>query len=84
MVSWFMATVAFDTHAYIKKLKSVGVSEEQAEVQAEALSNAFGEELVTKQYLKAEIERLELRLTVKMGALIALAVGIIATLIRLR
>jgi hypothetical protein len=79
-----MATVAFDTHAYIKKLKSAGVSEEQAEVQAEALSNALGEELVTKQYLKAEIERLELRLTVKMGALIALAVGIIATLLRLK
>ena len=76
--------MAFDTHAYIKKLKSVGVSEEQAEVQAEALSNALGEELVTKQFLKAEIERLELRLTVKMGALTALAVGIIATLLRLR
>jgi len=26
--------IAFDTHAYVKKLVAVGVSEEQAEVQA--------------------------------------------------
>jgi hypothetical protein len=29
-----MSGVVFDTHAYIKKLKAVGFSEEQAEVQA--------------------------------------------------
>ena len=50
-----------------------------------------GEQLVTKQYLdmrltevKAEIECLELRLTVKMGTSMALAVGIVAALLKLR
>ena len=33
-----MATLTFDTHAYIKKLKAVGFTEEQAEVQAETLA----------------------------------------------
>jgi hypothetical protein len=32
----------------------------------------------------AKIERLELRLTVKMGALITLAVGVVATLLKLK
>ncbi len=33
-----MASVlAFDTHAYIKKLRDAGVSEEQAEIQTEVL-----------------------------------------------
>jgi hypothetical protein len=50
-----------------------------------------GEQLVTKQYLdmrltevQAEIERLELRLTIKLGALMALAVGIVTALLKLR
>jgi hypothetical protein len=30
-----MAFPAFDTHAYVKRLKSVGFNEEQAEAQAE-------------------------------------------------
>jgi len=93
-----MATVTFDTFAYVKRLKSAGFTEEQAEAQVGALSEALGEELVTRQYLDmllsdvnkgisdldAKIERLELRLTVKMGALIALAVGIVTTLLKLK
>ncbi len=32
-----MPAVAFDTHAYVRKLRDVGVPEAQAEVQIEAL-----------------------------------------------
>ena len=32
-----MSVLVFDTHAYVKRLTSVGFTEEQAEVQAEAL-----------------------------------------------
>ena len=37
-----MSAITFDTHAYIKKLTAVGMPEEQAEVQAQAIA-----ELVT-------------------------------------
>ena len=69
--------VSFDTLAYAKKLKSVGFTEEQAEVQAEALSDLINDQLATKQDLK----ELELRMTVKVGAmLIALAMILFAGL----
>ncbi len=46
-------TITFDTHAYIKRLKSVGFTEEQAEVQAETFAEIIEERLATKQDLKA-------------------------------
>ncbi|MBY0278843.1 CCDC90 family protein [Candidatus Binatia bacterium] len=57
--------VTFDTLAYAKRLRSAGLSEEQADVHAEALASALGEVLVTKQDLrdlatKADVHRLEL------------------------
>ena len=44
--------IAFDTLAYAKKLKVVGFTEEQAEVQAEALAEMVNETLATKRDLK--------------------------------
>ena len=69
--------VVFDTLAYAKKMKAVGFTEEQAEVQAEAISDLINDHLSTKQDLK----ELELRLAVKVGAmLIALAMILFAGL----
>ncbi len=54
--------IAFDTLAYAKKLKSVGFTEDQAEVQAEALAQIIDERLATKQdifSLKRDIEELK-------------------------
>jgi len=47
-----MSVLVFDAHAYVKKLKGVGFSEEQAEVQAEVLSSLIEEQLATKRDLK--------------------------------
>ncbi len=54
--------VAIDTFAFVKKLKSAGMNEEQAEAQAEAINSVLVnfqnkrlEELATKADLKAEI-----------------------------
>jgi len=44
--------LAFDTHAYVKKLVTVGVSEKQAEVQAETLTELLDNNLATKRDLK--------------------------------
>ena len=49
--------IAFDTHAYVKRLVAAGVPEAQAEVQAEALSEIALANLATKDDLRASEER---------------------------
>ena len=44
-----MNAIVFDALAYAKKLKSAGFTEEQAEVQAEALAGLVNEQLATKR-----------------------------------
>jgi hypothetical protein len=48
-----MAIPAFDTHAYVKRLKAAGFNEEQAEaqadLQAQVLSSLVTEKLATKE-----------------------------------
>ncbi len=54
-----------DTLAYAKKLIEVGVPQKQAEVQAEALSDAFKGEVATKgdiKELENKIKDLEIRM----------------------
>jgi len=41
--------LAFDTHAYVKKLRDAGVPEQQAEIQVEAIASLIEERMVTKQ-----------------------------------
>jgi hypothetical protein len=51
-----MGVTTFDTLKFVRRLEQVGVSSEQAEAQAEVLTEAFNvnlEELVTKDYLAA-------------------------------
>ena len=51
-----MAITTFDTHKFVRRLEQAGVPLEQAEVQAEVLTEAFKvnlESLVTKDYLAA-------------------------------
>ncbi|MBF0566553.1 MAG: DUF1640 domain-containing protein [Nitrospirae bacterium] len=72
-------TQFFDTHAYVKKLKAAGFTEEQAEIQAETLSEIVEERLTTKRDLK----ELELRLTVRLGAIMAAGIVIAAVLVKL-
>ncbi|MBF0131383.1 MAG: DUF1640 domain-containing protein [Magnetococcales bacterium] len=43
--------IAFDTYAYVKKLRDAGVDERQAAIQAEALVNLVEDRLTTKQDL---------------------------------
>ena len=53
-----MATLTFDTHAFVKELTQAGMPEEQAEVLARSQAMLIDEKLATKQDLK----ELELRL----------------------
>jgi hypothetical protein len=78
-----MNAIAFDTHAYVKRLKSVGVSEEQAEVQAQALADLVTNRLVTQEGLEQSLKELEYRLIIRLGSMIVVAIGVIATMVKL-
>ena len=76
----------FDTLAYAKKLKSAGFTEEQAEVQAEALADLIDEQLATKQDIREvqrDLKEMELRLIVRLGGIQAASIAIIATLVKI-
>jgi len=57
-----MATIAFDTLNYTRKLKAAGIPAAQAEAQAEIMAEAFlanVESLVTRDYLDARLDALQ-------------------------
>ncbi len=76
-------SVNFDTLAYAKKMKSVGFTEEQAELQAETLAEIIDEKLATKQDLKELEVRLKHDLTLRLGAMMASSIAIVAALVKL-
>ncbi|HAK87636.1 MAG: DUF1640 domain-containing protein [Nitrospirae bacterium GWC2_46_6] len=78
-----MSTAVFDTLAYAKKLKAVGVPDNQAEVQAEAIAEIVNDRLVTKEDLERSLKELEYRLTIRLGSLIAASIAIVAALVKL-
>ncbi len=85
-----MPTVTFDTLGYFEKLKAAGFTEEQAKAQANALREVIEERLATKGdlvqmelRLTSEMQKLELRMTLKLGAMLAASVAIVATLVKL-
>ncbi|MDE2130559.1 MAG: DUF1640 domain-containing protein [Betaproteobacteria bacterium] len=83
-----MATVTFDTHKFIRRLRDSGMPDEQAEALADALRDVQSEaELATKrdiQDLETRIREVELRLTVKIGGMLVIAVGVLAALLKLQ
>ncbi len=70
----------FDTLAYFKKLKAAGFSEEQANVQAEALKELVDGNLATKRDLKELETRLKYELTVRLGSIVVACTAFLAAL----
>ena len=59
---------------------------QQAEAEAAGLSDVFEanlDELVTKETLQQELRLLEQRMTIKLGGMMAVAIAITATLVKL-
>lgn len=87
-----MASVTFDTLKFANRLKAAGVPDKQAEAEAEALAEVMEinlRDLATKEDLerfKTDIQRdlreLEQRMTIKLGTLMAVAVGAVAALVK--
>jgi hypothetical protein len=61
-----MSTITFDTHEFIKRLKAVFFSEEQAEVFAAEHRRIIEVNLVTKEHLGMRLRELEYRLVIKL------------------
>jgi hypothetical protein len=82
-----MATITFDTHKFVRKLESAGFTADQAEAVADAFRDASGEaDLASKRDiddLRRDMREMEQRMIIKLGALIVVAVTVVATLDKL-
>ncbi|EUB97290.1 hypothetical protein PMI07_000866 [Rhizobium sp. CF080] len=75
--------IAFDTLGYAKRLRDVGVEQKLAEAHAEAARDFIMAELVTKSDLTAALDAVTLRLTVRLGSMLFVAVSALAVLTKL-
>lgn len=74
-----MNSVTFDTHKFVKRLTEAGMPLNQAEILAEEQTRLIDERLATKD----DLEKLELRLTMKLGTMTVAAIGIMTTIMKL-
>ena len=84
-----MSEITFDTLQYAKSLKDVGFTEQQAEVQAEAIKKLIDDKLATKEdirLLRKEIkqseDRIGYKLTIRFGGMLVAAVLVLAAIIK--
>jgi len=77
-----VASQPFDTLDFAAKLQAGGFTEPQAKAASEAL-RAVTSELVTRRDLAVELQLLEQRLVIKVGAMLAAAVVIVGALVAL-
>ena len=92
-----MSTTTFDTFKFVERLEKAGLPRDQAAAIAEAQKESLSEALDTTLATKADIVRLEnridgmgkdmqsmeLRLVIKLGAFFIVAVGILIAFMRL-
>jgi len=78
-----MATITFDTLKFTKRLEAAGVAPEHAEAIAEAFSEATGTELVTKDFLKGEVEAAKNDIIKWMAGLLIAQAGLVTALVKL-
>ena len=83
-------SLAFDTLQYSKKLREAGFTEQQAEVQAEAIKEIIEDNLATKKdlmevktELKRDIAEMGLKMTIRFGSMLIVSVLVLAAIIKL-
>jgi hypothetical protein len=82
--------MAFDTLGYAQRLRERGIPQEQAEAHAEAARDFIMVELFTKtdgltltEHFDAKLDNLSLRLTVRLGVMLAAGIALLGALIKL-
>lgn len=71
-----MSAIAFDTHAFVKRLTNAGMPELQAEVLAEEQSKLIETQLATK----VDLDLLKHELTIRIGSMIMALGGILVAI----
>ena len=71
-----MSAIAFDTHAFIKRLTGAGMPEAQAEILAEEQARLSETQLATK----TDLERLKHELTIRIGGMIFALGGVLVAI----
>ena len=81
---------AFDTLGYARRLRSAGIPQDQAEAHADAAREFIMAELVTKADLQtqtahfdAKLDNLSLRMTVRLGAMLAAGIALLGAINKL-
>lgn len=75
-----MSAIPFDTLKLARSPRDKAkLAPEAAEGVADALSEAFQDEIATK----TDLRELELRLTIKIGGMLVIAVGVLAAILKL-
>ena len=67
-----MRTVAFDTHAHVKRLVAAGFTETQAEAEVQVISELIEDQLATKhdiELLRLDMKELETKLRLEIESL---------------
>jgi hypothetical protein len=72
-----------DSLSYAKHLRDNGVPQDQAEAHAEAVRMFIMNELVTKEDLRLALETQTLRLTVRMGVMLAAGLTLLGAVLKL-
>lgn len=73
--------ITFDTLAYSNELKRSGIPSAQAEAQAEALFTVFSGLIENDLATKEDLKGTELKLTLRVGAMLAGGIGLLTTLL---
>jgi hypothetical protein len=74
---------AFDTLSYAQHLRSSGIPQDQAEAHAEAARQFIMAELVTKTDLNDALERWSLKISVRLGIMLAAGIAALAAIVKL-
>ena len=85
-----MSATTFDTLSFAKKMQALGFTKEQAEGFAQLQREIIDDRPSTKQDLREletrldnKIEKLEYRLTIRLGGMMAASIAIVAALVKL-
>ena len=76
-----MPAMVFNSLNYAKRLEDAGFTREQAEAQANILSEIVDEKIATKQDLRELELRLKYDLTLRMGTMFAVGIAFLAALL---
>ena len=77
-----MSTTTFNAITYANKLKEAGLDTRIADVEAEQMSNLINNDLVTKTFLAGELNKLELKLTIKLGSIMIVGMSLLGFILK--